>query len=136
MSTNKKTSVIIYERLKALTEISNNMACHYKKIPLPTNDGIWMVKLKDIIRMEAEVNYTKFYFANGETLLIAKTLKEYELLLAENKFERIHKSHLINLYHVNKYYKKSGNYVLMNDNKKIEVSRYKRELLMQSLELL
>ena len=122
--------------LLALTAASNKIAYKTKKIPIHTNDGIWMVWLRDIVRMEAEINYTKIFFTDGENLLIAKTLKDYETMLLKNNFERIHKSHLVNLYHVKKYYKKESAYVLMGDDKQIEVSRYKRELLMQRLELL
>ena len=136
MSNQESIAPDIKKILKSVIDTSNKLSCKTKKIPIPTNDGIWMVGLRDIIRMEAEVNYTKIFFTDGETLLIAKTLKDYESALAENYFERIHKSHLVNLYHIKRYYKREGAFVLMNDDKKIEVSRYKREKLMERLESL
>jgi two-component system LytT family response regulator len=121
---------------KALLEAYGKISYETKKIPLSTNDGIWMVKVKDIIRMEGEGNYSKIFFTNGETLLISKTLKDYESALNDYKFERIHKSHLVNLNHIVRYYKNEGSYVLMEDGTEIVVARNKREKLMVRLELL
>jgi two-component system LytT family response regulator len=121
---------------KALLEAYGKISYETKKIPLSTNDGIWMMKVKDIYRIEGEGNYSKFFFTNGETLLISKTLKDYEKILSEYKFERIHKSHLVNLNYITKYYKNEGSYVLMEDGTEITVARNKRERLMLRLELL
>lgn len=122
--------------IKTLEEAYRSISYQTQKIPLSTNDGIWMVKISDIMRMEGEGNYTKIFFKNEETLLIAKTLKEYERILVDYKFERIHKSHLVNLHYIKKYYKNGGGYVLMEDGKEIAVSKFKRERLMIRLELL
>jgi two-component system LytT family response regulator len=129
-------SININKATKEIEKVLIRSLCENKKIGISTNDGIWMVYLKDIIRMEAENNYTKFFFANGETLLIAKTLKEYEKLLCNYQFERIHKSHLVNLYHIKRYYKNEGGYVVMENEKQIMVSRYKRDQLAVRLQLL
>lgn len=121
---------------KALLEAYGKISYETKKLSLSTNDGIWLVKVKDIIRVQGDGNYSKFFFNNGTSLHISKTLKDYEELLFDYKFERIHKSHLINLNYIVKYYKNEGSYVLMEDKTQITVARNKREKLMVRLELL
>jgi two-component system, LytTR family, response regulator len=72
------------------------------KLAVSVKEGVFLYDPKDIICLEGTNNYTKFYFTNGKTLLVAKTLKEYEEILTEHHFLRIHKSFLINESHVKK----------------------------------
>lgn len=132
----KLISLDIKKILDTTTESSAKIKYETKIIPISTNDGIWMIRIKDIIRIESHDNYIKIFMTNSESLFIAKTLKIYEQLLLNYPFERIHKSHLINLHHIKRYYKNDGGYVLMNDDTQIEVARLKREKLMIRLELL
>lgn len=69
-----------------------------KKIILKTLGNTYSVYIKDIIRCEADNNYTRFYLADNKKILVSITLKEYEELLSEHQFFRIHQSHLINLH--------------------------------------
>ena len=122
--------------LQAILEAYEKIDYENKKLALSTSDGIWMVKVSDIVRLEGDGNYTKIYFRNGNFLHISKTLKIFEALLVDYKFDRIHKSHLVNLHYIKRYYKNDGSYVLMEDDEKIAVSKSKRERLMLRLELL
>jgi two-component system LytT family response regulator len=97
------------------------------KISLPTDSGYIFVSIDDIIRCQAESNYTTFYFKNGKSVLISHTLKEYEELLRENKFFRVHNSHLINMSYVVKYLKGKTPRVVMCDGSEIEVSLRKKD---------
>lgn len=106
---------------------------NFKRIALSTSDGIHLFDISDIIRCESEDNYTKFYIENHKPILISKTLKEYEELLAEHNFERIHQSHLINLKYLKSYIKKDGGYVVMADGSKLAISQRKRERLQNIL---
>ncbi len=72
------------------------------KLAVSVKEGVFLYDTKDIICLEGTNNYTKFYFTNQKTLLVSKTLKEYEDILTEHKFLRIHKSFLINESHVKK----------------------------------
>jgi two-component system LytT family response regulator len=121
---------------KSISEIQLQIAYASKKISLSTNDGIWVVLLKDIVRIEADGNYSKLFFANEAPLLMAKNLKEFENLLANYKFERIHKSHVINLHYVKRYYKTSKAYLLLNDGSTINVSRSMHKKIVECLQLL
>lgn len=103
----------------------------FKKIALSTSDGIHLFEIKDIIRCESEDNYTKFFIKNHKTVMISKTLKEYEELLKDQGFERIHQSHLINLNELKSYIKKDGGFVIMSDNSQLPVSQRKKERLQE-----
>ncbi len=98
-----------------------------KKIALPTMDRILFVEINHIIRCEGENNYTSFYLDNGERIFVSRTLKEFEDLLSDFNFIRVHRSHLINLVKVKSYVKKEGGYIVMNDGSKVNISRQRRE---------
>ncbi|MEK8180303.1 LytTR family DNA-binding domain-containing protein [Flavobacterium buctense] len=109
---------------------------NFKRIALSNSDGIHLFEVSDIIRCESEDNYTKFYIKNSKPILISKTLKEYEELLTEHGFERIHQSHLINLVYLKSYIKKDGGYVVMADNAHLPISQRKKERLQELLKML
>ncbi|MDD2985935.1 LytTR family DNA-binding domain-containing protein [Flavobacterium sp.] len=108
----------------------------FKRIALSNSDGIHLFEVSDIIRCESEDNYTKFFIKNNKPVLISKTLKEYEELLTEHGFERIHQSHLINLAYLKSYIKKDGGYVVMSDNSHLPISQRKKERLQEILKTL
>jgi two-component system LytT family response regulator len=107
-----------------------------KKIALPSMNGLTVFPVKEIIHCQAEVNYTNFFFTSGRKLLVIKTLKEYEELLNDCNFIRVHKSHLINLHHVKNYTRGEGGTVTMSDGTTIDVARRKKEEFLQRLEAL
>lgn len=98
-----------------------------EKICLPLTDGFIYVYVHEIIRCEAEGSYSVFYFTNRKKLVISRTLGNYENLLREYGFIRVHNSHLINLEHVEKYQRGRGGMVLMSDKKEVIVSQRKRD---------
>lgn len=107
-----------------------------KKIALPTFNGLTIIPVRDIIRCQAEVNYTYFFLTPKNKMLVTKTLKEYEELLNEYDFSRVHNSHLINLHHVKYYSRGEGGTVTMSDGSVIDVSRRKKEEFLKRLEAL
>lgn len=66
------------------------------KLAVSVKEGVFLYEMKEIVCLEGVNNYTKFYFYNNKTLLVSKTLKEYEDILAEHNFIRVHKSFLVN----------------------------------------
>jgi len=107
---------------------SNNI--QHKKIVLPQMDGFEVINVNEIVRAEANDNYTNFYLTNGKSYLVSKTLKHFEELLTEFDFIRTHKSHLVNLQFITKYIKGKGGQVRMSDNSIVDVSvTRKKELL-------
>ena len=125
-----------FEHIDLLLENIRKKVDNYKRIALSTSDGIHLFEVADIIRCEAKVNYTEFFIKNHKPVLISKTLKEYEELLTEHGFERIHQSHLINLSYLKSYIKSDGGYVVMADNSRIPIAQSKREKLQQLIKAL
>ena len=98
-----------------------------KTLALAASDGIRFIKMIDILRVEANGRYTKFYLLNKETILVSKTLGDFEEILSANQFFRIHDSSIINLNHIKKYTRGDGGSVLLSDNTELDVSRRRKE---------
>ena len=122
-----------YAHIDLLLENIRKKVDNFKRIALSTSDGIHLFEISDIIRCESEDNYTKFYIKNNKPIMISKTLKEYEEMLTEHGFERIHQSHLTNLSYLKSYIKKDGGYVVMADNSNLPISQRKKERLQELL---
>ena len=98
-----------------------------KTLALSASDGISFIKMSDILRVEANGRYAKFYLLNKETILVSKTLGDFEDILSANQFFRIHDSSIINLNHVKKYIRGDGGTVLLSDNTEHDVARRRKE---------
>jgi two-component system LytT family response regulator len=97
------------------------------RLCLPTLKGFIVLKLDDIIYCEAERSYTVFHLEGNRTVTVSKPLLEYDQILQDTSFLRIHKSFLINLHHVKEYHRGEGGMVIMSNNIEIEVSRRKKD---------
>ncbi|MFT4759131.1 MAG: two-component system LytT family response regulator [Paraglaciecola sp.] len=104
------------------------------RMALHTLEKIHVAEIKEILRLESTGNYTQFFFLDGTKLLVTKTLKEFDKLLADNGFIRIHQSHLINLKQIKEYVKVDGGYIVMKGGSKVPVSVRKRPLVVKALE--
>ncbi len=108
----------------------------YRKVALPTMEGIHFEKVEGIISLEATGNYTNLHFINGKKLLVCKTLREMEQVLnAGNQFVRIHRSYTINLNLLHRYIRGKGGYVIMEDKSNICVSAGKKQNFLKALEI-
>jgi two-component system, LytTR family, response regulator len=103
------------------------------RLCIPSLKGFQVVELDEILYAEASNNYTNFHFINKKIICTAKSLFEYEELLADAGFVRIHKSFLVNLLHVKEYIRGEGGSVILSDGNTIEVSRRKKDLLMTKM---
>jgi len=97
------------------------------RVALPIKDGIFYLNVSDIIRVESNGGYSTFYAGDGKKYMVAKNLKEYEEILPEREFFRVHKSHLINIKKVKKYIKTDGNFIEMEDGSVVEIARRKKD---------
>ena len=97
------------------------------KMLLPTLGGYHITDVSDIAYCCSESNYTHFHFVDGKSILVSKTLKEFESVLLEHNFFRIHRSNIINLNCIAKYNKGKGGEVVMKDGAILEVSREKKD---------
>lgn len=102
-----------------------------RKIVLRTAESLYVVNVKDIIRLEADCNYTRFFLTNGEKLMVSKTLKEYDEMLEGAGFFRTHQSHLVNLNHVLRYEKADGGYLVLDDHSIVPISSRKKDALFE-----
>lgn len=107
-----------------------------KKIVLKTAESIHIINVEDIIRCEADVNYTHFYLTNDKHLIVSKPLKEYAELLEHAGFFRPHQSHLINLDHILRYDKSNGGSIVMEGEFMVPVSTRNKEALFRIFEQL
>ena len=97
-----------------------------KKIGIPDGDSLVFIDIKNLIRCQSDGSYTSFYLVSGKKIMASKPIGEYEELLQEERFFRVHRSYLINLEHIKKYVKGDGGYVVMSDGSEVEVSRRKK----------
>jgi len=116
-------------QLKTLLENINTSHKPFQKLVLKTAESIYIVKTDDIIRIEAESNYCRFYIHNSPAIFISKTLKEYHKILQHSDFFRPHQSHLVNLNRIVRIDKQEGITIHMDDGSKVPVSFRKKDLL-------
>jgi two-component system LytT family response regulator len=120
-------------QFEALFHNLKHLQKNSKKIALPTLNGLLVIPIKEIIRCQSDVNYTTFYLIEKNKIVVSKSLKEFEELLSEYDFIRVHNSHLINLHYVKNYTKGDGGIVTMADGTEVDVSRRKKEEFLKRL---
>lgn len=130
----KKVNPSISQQLEILLQKINQPAIPVQRIALPTMQGLEFVPVESIIHCSSNNNYTEFFLIDKKKLLVSRTLKEAEDMLADHAFIRVHHSHIVNLNAITKYVKGEGGYLVMADGSSIDVSRSRKELLMQKLQ--
>ena len=123
---------LINERYEVFKNNYNNPNA-FEKMSISAIDGIYFVSIKDIVRFEAEDNYTHIHLNDGEKITASRTIKAYEDMLASVNFYRVHKRHVINLNYMRKFVKGDGGYLVMDDGKEIEVSRRRRPAFVEQM---
>ena len=121
------------QRFDVLKDNQKNDGFDFKKIALPSLEGIEFYEINEILRCEADRAYCNFFLNNGQKITVSKSLREFEELLNECNFFRVHKSNMVNLSHIKKYIKGKGGYVVLSDDSHVDVSVRKKELLMEVL---
>jgi two-component system LytT family response regulator len=119
--------------IRVLLENVGAMQLAQQKMAVPTASGLNFVTINDIIRFEAQGHYTVIYLTYGESLLTTRNIKEYEDLLPDSIFYRVHHSHIINLQKILKYQTGRGGFVTMEDGVSIEIATRRRQDFMQRL---
>jgi two-component system LytT family response regulator len=120
-----------YDLLKNIMHNMSAASTEEFRLALPTKEGVHFLLPAEIIRCEALGNYTRFYVTSGKNYLISKTLGEYDTLLASQNFIRTHKSHLVNKKFIS--FIDHDGFAVLKDNSKIEVSRRRKEEVMEAL---
>ncbi|MCK9219883.1 MAG: LytTR family DNA-binding domain-containing protein [Bacteroidales bacterium] len=123
---NRYKDVKVDEIDNRLNVLRDSLKSKNEKIIIPSTDGLNIVKLSDIIRLEASDVYTLFFMANGQRFVASKPLNNYERILEDLPFSRVHSKHLINLMYIKRYIKGKGGSVILEDNTEVEVSVRKK----------
>jgi two-component system LytT family response regulator len=121
-------------QVQALQENLQNTGHQNKKIILKTTENIYLLDLHHITCCESDDNYTRIHTSDGDKILVSKTLREYDDMLAGCGFYRVHKSFLINLSHIRRFEKQEGGYIVLTGDLKVPVASRKREEVMALLE--
>src|SRR5215510_7114930 len=104
----------------------------FTKIAIPTAEGFELIPSDEVVRCEADDNYTHLYLKNKTKIIACRTLKEMEEQLQDfSSFLRVHHSYVVNLNEVNKYIRGEGGYLVMSDGATVNVSRSRKEPLMK-----
>jgi len=93
-----------------------------KRIILHTADHLQLVSVSDIIRAEADSNYTRFWLSGGKRIMVSRTIKEFDALLSDSGMLRVHQSHLVNINYIDRFVKKDGGYLQLKDGTTVPVS--------------
>jgi len=126
----RKSKDILNEKMQVLRDSLNNK---HQKIILPSFDGLEIINLDEIIRCEADSNYTIFFLTNGRKIVVSKSLNNFEKILSDIYFCRIHKKHLINLKHVKHYVKGKSGTIIMQDGSNVFVSESRKKFFIERL---
>ena len=125
----KGTSQYYTSLLKNVKYSSNKI----EKLAIPTLEGIIFESVNDIIYCAADGNYTMLMMKGKRKLLVSKSLKDFEMMLSDNGFFRIHHTYLINMKYIRQYIKGDGGYVILEEGHHVDVSRRKKEAFIQLL---
>lgn len=109
-----------------LANMKNNNGAD-KKLVLKTTENIYVIPTNEVVALSSDRNYTRFYFVERPAIIVSKTLKEFENILLNYGFMRVHRSHVINLKYIERFEKTDGGYAVMHGGLKIEVSHRRKE---------
>jgi len=126
----KAEQQIMNELKLQLSTLQQNLESRKNKtIVLKTMNRIYLVEIIEVIRCESDGSYTKIYAREEKNYMVSVPIREYEDILIEHGFYRIHKSHIVNLSFIESFDKEG--YVRLKDNTVLPVARRKRNDLME-----
>lgn len=123
-------------QMQVLEENLRNLSNKNKKIIIKTAETMHLIEVKNLVCCDSDSSYTSIHTADGGKIMVSKTLKDYEDMLADCGFYRVHKSYLINLLHIRRFERQDGGYVVLTNDLKIPVASRKRDELLELFEKL
>lgn len=121
------------QKMEALLYNLSNRATANKRICIPTAEGFTLAQTEEIVRCEALTNYTTIFFHGSKKITVARTLKDFEEMLAGCDFFRVHNSHLVNLKYVKSYRRGKGGVVTLMDGTQLEVSTRRKDAFLKRI---
>jgi two-component system LytT family response regulator len=125
----------ISERMAQLAQNLKGNSFRHARLAIPATDGLVFINVGEILYCEASGNYTNIYMDDSRKFVVSRTLKEYEDLLEEQDFFRIHNSFLINLNSIKKYIRGEGGQVVMSNDKTLDVSKMKKKGFLEKIKM-
>ncbi len=123
------------EQFQMLLKQVHGKEQHFNKIAVPTSEGFELIPADQLMRCEADDNYTHLYLKNKNKIIACRTLKEVEEQLQDfNFFIRVHHSHIVNLNEVTRYIRGEGGYLILSDGTSVNVSKSRKEMLLKTLQ--
>lgn len=104
-------------------------------ILIPTREGYEVIRINDILQVQADRAYCIIYLLNGRKMIVSKPLREIEVMLPQEVFFRSHISHLVNVNFVICYRKEDGGVIVLSDGSKVPVTKKRKEDLVEVLTL-
>jgi two-component system LytT family response regulator len=111
---------LLFNNLKNITQ-------PFHKISIATTEGIIFINTTDIVYIEASGSYSKVFLRNGDPVLTSKNLKEFEEMLSQQSFFRVHHSYIVNTNEIKRYLKGDGGFVIMSNAAELPVSKRRKE---------
>jgi two-component system, LytTR family, response regulator len=128
-----KDTLVTRKALELLQEQLSGKSPYPEQLAVPSQTGLEVIKIGDILYCEGDKNYTTFYLNDGSKILSSKTLKEYERMLPPGIFIRAHQKYLINIKFVKRYLRGRGGVLIMSNGKNIDVAHSKKVDVIQAL---
>jgi two-component system LytT family response regulator len=133
---NKAHDVIRFEEKLKFKALAESFSANGKadRLVLKTSDQVHLVPMDRVISIEADGNYSTFHLVDGRKVIVSRSIKDYEEMLIDKGFHRIHKSHIINIAQLSYFDKADGGDVIMSDGSKVPVASRKRDMLLDLFE--
>ena len=113
--------------------VEKNALSNNQKLLIPFFDRKRTISVDEIVRLEGSGNYTNFYLKDGTKMLVSRTLKEYETLLDGQAFVRVHKSCIVNLSFVRKFFVKKEGELELSDGQQVKISRRRAQMFVERI---
>jgi two-component system LytT family response regulator len=122
----KKLNKSSSNQLELLLENMLPKKSSYQRIAIPTSEGLQFIKLNEIVYLEANNNYTYFHLAGNQKYIVSRTLKDFEEMLPDETFLRIHNSYIINKNFAERYIRGEGGQVVLSNGTVLDVAKRKK----------
>ena len=130
----RHTTSPLPQQLEILFKKLDRRSSAINKIALPTMEGLQMIAVDSIISCASDRNYTVLLLKDNQKIIVSRLLKDIEEMLEEYSFLRVHHSYIVNLDEISKYVRGEGGYLIMSDGTSVDVSRAKKDILLQKLQ--
>lgn len=127
----QKKNIELERLLKQVKKNSNEIT----NISVLVNGEYQIIHVSDISYLEALNSYCVIHMINNDEHVITKTLKEFNNILSDEKFIRIHKSYLVNKDCISSYNRNNGITVVLKDGRELSVSRRKQSSFLDTFNL-